>query len=43
MKENEKNCWNRESSDYCVSEYKGVLKKHFFDGRPDEIIQLILN
>ncbi len=40
---NENPCWNTESAEYCISEWNGVLTKHYFDERPDEIIQLALN
>jgi hypothetical protein len=28
-----------EEEKYCVSEWNGVLTKHYFDEKPDEVIQ----
>lgn len=41
--ENEKPCWNKEPNDYCISEWNGVITKHYFDDKPNEIIQPTLN
>jgi len=43
MSTKENTCWNAESVEYCISEWNGVLTKHYFDERPDEIIQATLN
>ena len=37
--QNDKSCWNQQTEDYIISEWDGVLTKHYFDGRPDETIQ----